>query len=137
MGGSRRRGQLFFINHSGKLILDEVQYAPEFFSEIKRIVDQQDDMGQYILTGSQAYSLMENMSESLAGRLGILELKPLSTREILSQDQSGKFKPSAELIKRSPNETTCDELWKIIHRVSMPELYRDWRWIGKTSMPLM
>ena len=127
---AREDPKLFFINHSGKLIIDEVQYAPELFSEIKRIVDQQDDMGQFILTGSQAYSLMENVSESLAGRVGILELKPLSTREILRQDQSGKFKPSAELIKRPPNDTTYDELWKIIHRGSMPELYRrlemDW-----------
>ena len=43
----------FFMNHPGKVIIDEIQYAPELFREIKFRVDQSDDYGQYILTGSQ------------------------------------------------------------------------------------
>ncbi|MGX7076200.1 AAA family ATPase [Globicatella sanguinis] len=44
--------KLFFINHPGKLIIDEVQLCPEIFSELKRIVDSSDEVGQFILTGS-------------------------------------------------------------------------------------
>lgn len=83
---------LFFINHPGKLIIDEVQYCPELFIEIKRIVDQYEDTGQFILTRSQTFALMQNVSESLAGRVGILELKPLSTREILAQRKNQQFR---------------------------------------------
>ena len=77
--------KLFFINHPGRLIIDEIQYCPELFVELKRIVDEKDETGQFILTGSQTFSLMKNVSESLEGRVGIMELKPLSTREILKQ----------------------------------------------------
>lgn len=117
--------KLFFINHPGRLIIDEVQYCPELFREIKRLVDQKDDPGQYILTGSQTFSLMQNVSESLAGRVGILELKPLSTREILGQRKNTPFKPSLDLFHADPSDISYSDLWEIIHRGSMPELYRN------------
>ena len=117
--------KLFFINHPGKLIIDEVQYCPELFIEIKRLVDQKDDPGQYILTGSQTFSLMQNVSESLAGRVGIMELKPLSTREILGKRTNTPFKPSTDLLSQEVPDLSYSELWKIIHRGSLPELYRN------------
>lgn len=122
--------KLFFINNPGKLIIDEIQYSPGLFVEIKRIVDQSDESGQFILTGSQTFSLMQNVSETLAGRIGITELKPLSTREILGRINNKPFKPSVDLIKNELNEINYNDLWKIIHRGSLPELYRkkdlDW-----------
>lgn len=116
--------KLFFINHPGRLIIDEIQYCPELFVELKRIVDEKDETGQFILTGSQTFSLMKNVSESLAGRVGIMELKPLSTREILKQEKNTPFKPSVELLQSLVSDISYGELWKIIHRGSMPELYK-------------
>lgn len=123
--------KLFFLNHPGKLIIDEVQYSPELFREIKRIIDQDDEMGQFILTGSQTYALMQNVTESLAGRIGILELKPLSTREILDQNKTTPFLPDVANLGPNPSDITYDEIWRIIHRGGMPELHRnpklDWK----------
>ena len=76
--------KLFFVNYPGRLLIDEVQNAPELLMEIKRIVDATDDRGTIILTGSQTFSFMANVSESLAGRVGILELNGLSLRELKS-----------------------------------------------------
>ena len=122
--------KLFFINHPGKLIIDEVQLCPEIFSELKRIVDSTDEVGQFILTGSQTFALMQNVSESLAGRVGIMELKPLSTQEIIGHSQTNAFVPSTTLIHDSHSELNYSQLWEIIHRGSLPELYRrpemDW-----------
>lgn len=122
---AREDPKLFFLNHPGKLIIDEVQYCPELFIEIKRIVDQKEEAGQFILTGSQTFTLMQNVSESLAGRVGILELKPLSTREILAERKNKQFKPSIDLLNSRVPEISYNELWEIIHRGSMPELYRN------------
>lgn len=67
------------------VIIDEVQYAPALFRHLKRHIDaQRDRYGQFILTGSQKFGLMKNVSESLAGRCAIIELETLSRREILS-----------------------------------------------------
>ena len=79
---ARSDPKLFFLNNPGKLIIDEVQNAPELFREIKRIVDAQDINGQIILTGSQTFPLMHNITETLAGRIGIFELNGLSSNEI-------------------------------------------------------
>ena len=66
-------------------MLDEVQYAPAVFRHLKAAVDQRPEVaGQYILTGSQKYSLMKGASESLAGRAAILELETLSDHELLA-----------------------------------------------------
>lgn len=62
-------------------IIDEVQYAPELFSAIKKIVDESDVNGQFWLTGSQQFNLIKNIQESLAGRVAILDLLGLSQKE--------------------------------------------------------
>ena len=74
--------QLFLKNHPAPLIIDEIQYAPQLLSYIKLIVDKSDKKGQYWLTGSQQFHLMKNVSESLAGRIGIIDLMGLSLSEI-------------------------------------------------------
>lgn len=61
-------------------IIDEVQRAPELFSPVKWVVDQSEERDRIVLTGSQTYHLMKGVSESLAGRMRILEMPSLSLR---------------------------------------------------------
>jgi len=74
----------FLAQGSQGIILDEVQNAPELFSYIQGIVDDRKMMGQFILTGSQHFLLLEKISQSLAGRVSILSLLPLSLEELVS-----------------------------------------------------
>lgn len=74
----------FFREHSLPLIVDEVQYAPSLFRHIKTIIDEDRQAGRIILTGSQVFPLMQGVSESLAGRCGILSLMNLSVAELRS-----------------------------------------------------
>jgi len=81
VGQARAEPDLFLDNHPGKLFLDEVQYAPELLAAIKRKVDRSREPGQFILSGSQNLSVIKNISESLAGRVAIVELHGLSWQE--------------------------------------------------------
>ena len=63
-------------------IIDEAQYAPVLFRHIKLIIDREKKKGQFFITGSQSFPLMQNLSESLAGRCGIVNLQPLSAHEL-------------------------------------------------------
>lgn len=111
-----------FLNHNTlPVIIDEVQQAPDLFRQAKLVVDARDDYGTVVLTGSQTYRLMQGVSESLAGRVGILELSTLSLRELLGQNKSQAYVPH-ELPRR---EVTCPrgfDLWTHIQRGSMPRL---------------
>jgi predicted AAA+ superfamily ATPase len=72
---------LFFQTYKPPIIIDEVQYAPELFSQIKILCDESEKTGQFWLTGSQQFNMMRNVRETLAGRIGILELYSLSRSE--------------------------------------------------------
>jgi len=72
----------FFQPHARPLILDEVQYAPSLFRQLKLMVDQDRRPGQYLVTGSQSFSLMAGVTESLAGRCAILTMPALSLPEL-------------------------------------------------------
>ena len=72
---------LFLQRYNGKLIIENVQYAPALLSYIKMEVDKSNEKGKYWLTGSQRFELMKNVSESLAGRISILEMSSLSLAE--------------------------------------------------------
>jgi len=63
-------------------VLDEVQRCPELFSYLQGVVDQRQRMGEFILTGSQQFGLMSKISQSLAGRVGLLQLLPFSLAEL-------------------------------------------------------
>jgi len=73
--------ELFLQRYRPPLIVDEVQNAPELLEHLKPIVDRRSEMGAYWLTGSQHLPLMRDVSESLAGRVGIVELGGLSQAE--------------------------------------------------------
>jgi len=72
---------LFFQTYKPPVLIDEVQYATGLFSQIKIMTDSSDEPGQFWLTGSQQYNMMKHVRESLAGRIGILELYSLSINE--------------------------------------------------------
>ena len=74
--------EMFLSIHKPPLLIDEVQYAPEIFSQIKIEIDHGAPPGSYWMTGSQSFRLMELAQESLAGRVAILRMPPLSQREI-------------------------------------------------------
>lgn len=114
---------LFFDSKSLPLIIDEVQRAPELFSTVKWIVDQSGEKGRIVLTGSQTYHLMKGVSESLAGRIRILEMPSLSLRE-LTHNASGPQPYVPAQIQSSKRNPDAD-IWSIIHRGSMPELQDD------------
>lgn len=76
---------LFLKTYKPPLILDEIQYVPSLLSQIKMIVDaDRRKYGQYVLTGSQIFPLMKGVSESLAGRIAVFQLYPLSWKELHS-----------------------------------------------------
>ena len=72
---------LFFQTYKPPIIIDEVQYAPELFGQIKILCEESEETGLFWLTGSQQYEMMKNVRETLAGRIGILELYSLSKSE--------------------------------------------------------
>lgn len=115
--------RLFLKNNPEKLIIDEVQYAPSIFPYLKMKVDENREDGVYLMTGSQAFVLMKNVSETLAGRVGILELQGISLREQFDIKFNRPFIPNDEYIaEREKKITEYTNLWQRIHRGYMPEL---------------
>ena len=114
---------LFFRNHRPPVILDEVQYISELFPYVKMECDKSDDNGCYALTGSQQYHLMQNVLESLAGRIAILELAGLSLRELQEVRFSKPFVPTEKYIEEREREyKPCEDIWGVIHRGGYPAL---------------
>ena len=105
--------KLFFLNYPGNIIIDEVQYAPELFREIKRLVDESDEFSTIVLTGTQTFSLMNNVSETLAGRIGILELNGLSMREIRRDRFSEPVVPDETYLNSERVKTRATNLWEV------------------------
>ena len=79
---AREDPEFFLTNFGSPLILDEVQYVPELLPALKRRVDLSEKPGQYFLTGSQNLSILRSVAESLAGRVGILQLEGMTLHEI-------------------------------------------------------
>lgn len=73
---------LFFQTYKPPIIIDEVQKAPQLFEQIKILCDESEEKGLFWLTGSQQFNMMKNVRETLAGRIGILELYSMSKNEI-------------------------------------------------------
>lgn len=123
---------LFLLNNPCPLMIDEVQKCPSIFNKLKIILDNTDKYGNFYLTGSQKLQLMEGVSESLAGRVSVVELEGLSLREIKGISFNRHFIPMEAYIRE--REKSLKEyrqgLWETIHRGSYPELYanpeREW-----------
>lgn len=120
--------ELFLKANKPPIIIDEIQYAPNLLRYIKIEVDNSDKKAMYYLTASQQFNLMENITESLAGRVGILNLLGLSLREIKDIDFNDPFIPTEEYLnkrKKYEKNITYEEIWNIIHKGSMPALYQE------------
>ena len=110
------------------MTIDEVQYAPELFSQIKIAVDQTQQPGMYWLTGSQKFHLMHGIAESLAGRVAILDLLGFSQAEIDQRDEDGAtpFLPSAEWLQHAEASErggrTLSEIYQRIWLGSFPRV---------------
>lgn len=121
-----------FFKSINNAIIDEIQYAPNLFKYIKMIVDNNSKKGQFYLTGSQQFHLMKNVSETLAGRIGILNLLGLSLREINKINFDLSFIPTETYFKKRQKELksfSYKKIWNIIWKGSMPAMYaqkNDW-----------
>ena len=128
---AKEEPKLFFLNNPCPLFIDEVQKESEILEEIKLRIDESEEMGLFILSGSQKLELMKGISDSLAGRVAITELTGLSLREIFNINFNKHFVPTEEYLKSRESEIKkYSDLWKIIHRGSYPELYnsqREWQ----------
>ena len=113
---------LFFDANRLPVAVDEVQRVPGLFQQVKFLVDQSPETGCVVLTGSQTFHLMQGVSESLAGRVAILEMTGMSLRELTSCGRRGPYVPS-----EVGDDGKCEspeglDLWGTIHRGSMPRL---------------
>lgn len=115
---------LFLQRYKPPLLIDEIQLAPKLLPYLKMYVDEQGQNGDFWLTGSQAFELMHGVSESLAGRIGIVNLLGLSYGELIDRP-AGPFVPENEFllsrVKESPLLPMSD-LFDQIWQGSMPAL---------------
>jgi len=118
----------FFKDYKPPVFIDEIQYAPGLFHYIKIIVDKEKKNGLFYLSGSQQFSMMKGISETLAGRVGIIDILGLSFREIRNDPFNKPFCPGKTYIenrKKNLPKIDYDDLWKIIWRGTMPKLHAD------------
>lgn len=120
---------LFLQRYQPPIIIDEIQQAPELLPYIKMAVDESGRNGDFWLTGSQAFHLMKNVSESLAGRVGIINLLGLSASEINGVPSVPFTTEPARLIKRMEQVKKMDlgSVYQRIWRGSLPKLYKEER----------
>lgn len=124
----------FFADNEPPVFIDEIQKAPVLFPEIKLILDRSHLKGQFYMCGSQQFRMMKNVSESLAGRIGLVTLLGFSLRELYGIDFEMPFIPTEEYFavrKPTAKNISCDDVWMRIWRGSFPELSLntdyDWR----------
>ncbi len=127
---ARDNPEMFMSLNEPPVFFDEIQYVPSLFRYIKQSCDSNDSKGLYYLSGSQPFKLMDLASDSLAGRVAIVELPPFSLREILHNDFHTPFLPTMDYIKdRNKNAVKPNNIWQIIHRGGYPEIQNpdmDW-----------
>lgn len=125
---------LFLQRYTPPLLIDEIQYAPQLLSYIKMHADNGAKNGDIWLTGSQRLPLMQGVTESLAGRVGIIDLQGLSANEINGTDNTDPFLPKVELLFNRMNHAkkqSLKEIYQLIWQGSMPAMYnggeQDWQ----------
>lgn len=123
-------GKTFLEFHPSPCLFDEVQYVPDLFRYLKIEIDRNRQNGMFFFTGSQQFTLMEKATESLAGRVGILQLYPLSAREIRGDGFHGSFVPTKEyILERSvaldKGRFSVQDTWNRIFLGGYPEVIRE------------
>lgn len=119
--------ELFIQRYAPPVLIDEVQYAPELFDYIKIYVDREKRCGDFWLTGSQTFRMMNHVTESLAGRAGIVQMLGLSNDEIRDVHFSPFRVDIPELMHRMEQVAPMAllEIYERIYRGSMPRLYEN------------
>jgi len=118
---------LFMQRYTPPLLIDEIQYAPEILPYIKISVDKNHENGKFWLTGSQMFHMMKNVSESLAGRVGIVNLYGLSQSEIAGIPSEAFTTAPNRLLSRIDKALPMGlmALYERIFKGSMPVMYRE------------
>ncbi len=120
---------LFFQTYQPPIIIDEIQKAPELFEQIKIMCDESEERGLFWLTGSQQYAMIKNIRETLAGRIGILELYSLSKNEVEKQVFPNELDFSLSCLltrQRLTRKNNIVDVFEHIWRGGMPDaLYAD------------
>lgn len=122
---AEEESRTFFKDNPPPVFVDEIQKAPALFEQIKMLLDRDRKKGQFFMCGSQQFRMMKGVSESLAGRIGLITLLGLSLRESLGVEYDTPFLPTEEYFmerKKHLAAISYDDVWKTIHRGSMPEL---------------
>jgi predicted AAA+ superfamily ATPase len=117
--------EMFFQKYKPPLFIDEVQYVPELFIYIKIIIDRNKNAGDFWLSGSQIFKLMIGVSESLAGRVAILNLNSLSQNELYNKQENVPFTLDFDkLLEKSNKVLSVDTktMFERIYNGSMPAL---------------
>ncbi len=118
---------LFLQRYKPPIIIDEIQYAPELFSYIKIIVDEKKQKGLFWLTGSQKFHLMQNVTETLAGRIAIIDMLGFSQSEIENRSNTtGSFLPTTDWIERNRKDfirKDLIDLYTMIWKGSFPTMW--------------
>ncbi|WP_400259847.1 ATP-binding protein [Candidatus Methanomassiliicoccus intestinalis] len=124
---ARNDPALFMQRYTPPILIEEIQYATELLPYIKMSVDASKRKGDFWITGSQVFPLMKNVSESLAGRVGIISLLGLSDAEIYGYVNEPFTADPERLMKRLQNTEmkNLNELYARIFKGSMPELYAE------------
>ena len=117
--------ELFLQRYAPPVLIDEVQYAPQLFPYIKIVVDQRKQPGDFWLTGSQMFRMMQNVTESLAGRAGIIPMLGLSSAEIDGRHPGAFTLDIPALTERvaAAKPKTVTEVFQRIYKGCMPRLY--------------
>jgi len=118
---------LFLSQYKTPVIIDEIQYAPELFSYIKTMIDENRKPGQWLFTGSQNFILSQKISQSLAGRICILNLMPFSYSEFIDRAESTlnisgileKIKKEGVNVRAKNKEV---DIYKLLLRGFYPEI---------------
>ena len=117
---------LFFQTYKPPILIDEVQKAPELFEQIKIICDETDEKGLIWLTGSQQYGMMKKVRETLAGRIGILELYSLSQREkngLVFDEELDFSLATLQARQRSVSKNDVTKVFEHIWEGGMPQVW--------------
>ena len=118
---AKRDPEMFFEIYGDKLFIDEFQRVPSILINIKKIVDSKKENGQFWLSGSQKFVMMKNVSESLAGRVAIFDMLPLSFNEI-NLSIKEPFNPEIDVLKkRVNNKRTIKEVFESIFIGGLPK----------------
>jgi len=113
----------FFEQFEPPVFIDEIQYAPSLFPYIKIHIDKTRAKGTFVLSGSQRFEMMAGVTESLAGRINLIDLYGLSLREIQGDEFYERFIPTQEYLKnRNPKALKYIEVWHNIWRGFFPEI---------------